>query len=190
LGTEIHTFTSLKDLSEYVLSQTMQYKSMFEDYSQWLGTVLRDCESGHKDEEWFKKSAAAQKNLKGQSKAPPEPADKAKKGGKGGKRKCAEDSSWVDAGNISLSFTEQGQTELLFEVIEKIKEKIREYDNFKGTLQQLTRLGLGATVNYIVYLEDDIPKKIVLKPKAKTGEASFKFMAELSVPAYYSEPTP
>ncbi len=186
MGTEIHTFASLKELSEYVVGQTVQYKLMFEDYSQWLGTVLRDCESGHKDEEWFKKSAAAQKNLKGQSKAPPESADKNKKGGKKGKGKL-EDSCWVTTGDIDLSFTERGQTELLFEVIEKIKEKIRQFDSFKGTLQQLTRLGLGATVNYIVYLEDDIPKKIVLKPKAKTGDESFKFITELSVPAYFTD---
>ena len=54
-------------------------------------------------------------------------------------------------------------------------------------MQQLTRLGLGTTVNYIVYIEEDVPRKIVLKQKAtdKGGEA-FKFMAELSVPAYYS----
>ena len=187
MGTEIHTFTSLKELSEYVTSQTLQYKAMFEDYSQWLGTVLRDCESTHKDEEWFKKSAAAQKNLKVQTRTP-ERNDKNKKSGKGGKGKTAEASSWVQAGSIALSFTEQGQTELLFEVIEKLKLKMREYETFKGTLQQLTRLGLGATVNYIVYIEDDIPKKIVLKPKAKTGDEAFKFITELSVPAYYSEP--
>ena len=64
LGTEIHTFTSLKDLTEYLAIQTSQYKALFEDYSQWLGSVLRDCESSHKSDEWFQKSAALQKTLK------------------------------------------------------------------------------------------------------------------------------
>ena len=54
-------------------------------------------------------------------------------------------------------------------------------------MQQLARLGLGTTVNYIVYIEDDIPKKIVLKPKANAkGDEVFKFMTELSAPAFYS----
>ncbi len=112
--------------------------------------------------------------------------DKAKKGGKGAKGK-EEASCWVQSGDIAISFTEQGQTEILFEAIEKINIKMQELEKFKGTVQQLARLGLGATVNYIVYIEEDVPKKIVLKQKATAkGDEAFKFMAELSVPAYYS----
>ena len=185
MGTEIHTFTSLKDLTEYVANQTNQYKALFEDYSQWLGSVLRDCETSHKNDEWFQKSSALQKNLKVQSKKPTE-NDKSKKGSKGSKGK-EEASCWVQSGDIAISFTEQGQTEILFDAIERINAKVQEFDKFKGTVQQLARLGLGATVNYIVYIEDDVPKKIVLKPKASAkGDEAFKFMAELSVPAYYS----
>ncbi len=185
MGTEIHTFTSLKELSEYVANQTGQYKALFEDYSQWLGSLLRDFESAHKNEDWYQKSAALQKNLRGQSKKTPETGDKGKKGGKGANGKT-ETSCWVQSGDIALSFTEQGQTEILFDAIEKINLKIQENEKFKATVQQLTRLGLGTTVNYIVYIEDDIPKKIVLKPKANTkGDDAFKFMAELSVPAFY-----
>lgn len=185
LGTEIHTFTSLKDLTEYIAIQTSQYKSLFEDYSQWLGTVLRDAETSHKNEDWYQKSAALQKTLKAQSKKPVD-TNKSKKGGKGGKDK-EETSTWVQSGDVAISFTEQGQTEILFLAIEKINAKIQEFEKFKGTVQQLARLGLGTTVNYIVYIEEDVPRKIVLKQKAtdKGGEA-FKFMAELSVPAYYS----
>ena len=183
MGTEIRTFTSLKDISEFLVNQTSQYKSLFEDYSQWLGSVLRDAESKHKSEEWFQKSAAAQKVLKTQAKKTPE-ADKSKKGGKGGKSQN-EESPWIQTGNVSISFTEQGQTEMLFEAIEKISIKLQEYEKFKTTVQQLTRLGLGQTVNYIVYLEEEIPKKIVLKQKAAAkGDEAFKFMTELSVPAY------
>ena len=185
MGTEIHTFTSLKDLTEYLAIQSSQYKALFEDYSQWLGTVLRDCESSRKSEEWYQKSAALQKTFKAQSKKPAE-TDKTKKGGKGAKGK-EETSCWVQSGDIAISFTEQGQTEILFEAMEKINIKVQEFEKFKGTVQQLARLGLGATVNYIVYIEEDVPKKIVLKQKAAAkGDEAFKFMAELSVPAYYS----
>ena len=184
LGTEIHTFTSLKELTEYLANQSSQYKVLYEDYSQWLGTVLRDCERNHKTDEWYQKSAAIQKTLKAQAKSPVQ-ADKSKKGGNGAKGK-EETSCWVQSGGISLSFTEQGQTEILFEAIEKINGKIQELEKFKGTVQQLARLGLGTTVNYIVYIENDVPKKIVLKQKAATkADEAFRFMAELSVPAYY-----
>lgn len=192
MGTEIRTFTSLKEISEFLVNQTSQYKSLFEDYSQWLGSVLRDAEAKHKGEEWFQKSAAAQKVLKTQAKKPAE-ADKSKKGGKGGKGQ-QEESPWIETGEVSISFTDQGQTEMLFEAIEKINNKLLEYEKFKATVQQLTRLGLGQTVNYIVYIEEEIPKKIVLKQKAAAkGDESFKFMTELSVPAYLSiqaAPTP
>jgi hypothetical protein len=189
LGTEIRTFTSLKDITEFLANQTSQYKALFEDYSQWLGTVLRDAESKHKSEEWFQKSAALQKTLKSQVKKPPETDKTKKKGGKGAKGK-EEESPWIQTGDIAISFTEQGQTEILFEAIEKINAKIQEYEKFKGTVQQLTRLGLGQTVNYIVYLEEDVPKKIVLKQKANAkGDEVFKFMTELSVPAYFSIPS-
>lgn len=189
MGTEIRTFTSLKEITEFIANQTSQYKSLFEDYSQWLGTVLRDFESKHKSEEWFQKSAALQKTLKSQAKKPPV-TNKSKKGGKGAKGKAAEESPWIQTGTISISFTEQGQTEILFEAIEKINSKIQEYEKFKITVQQLTRLGLGQTVNYIVYLEEDVPKKIVLKQKANAkGDDTFKFMTELSVPAYFSIPS-
>ncbi len=188
MGTELRTFTSLKEITEFLAGQTAQYRALFEDYSQWLGTVLRDSESKHKNEEWFQKSAALQKTLKSQAKKPPEP-DKSKKSGKGGKgaKGKVEESPWIQTGEVEISFTEQGQTEILFEAIEKISAKIQEYEKFKVTVQQLTRLGLGQTVNYIVYLEEDVPKKIVLKPKANAkGDEVFKFNTELSIPAYYS----
>ena len=186
MGTEIRTFTSLKELTEYLANQTFQYRALFEDYSQWLGSLLRDFEAAHKNEEWYEKSAALQKNLRGQSKKTRETGDKGKKGAKGAKGK-PESSCWVQSGDIAISFTEQGQTEILFEAIEKINMKIQEYEKFKATMQQLARLGLGTAVNYIVYIEDDIPKKIVLKPKANNkGDEAFKFMTELSVPAFYS----
>ncbi len=183
MGTEIHTFSSLKDLTEFIINQTNQYKALYEDYSQWLGTVLRDFESAHKNEEWYQKSLALQKTLRSQSKSPKEPE---KKGGKGNKGQ-EEPSHWVKAGEVAISFSEQGQTEILFEAIEKIKAKMQEYEKFKATTQQLARLGLGTTVDYIVYVEENVPKKIVLRQKANTkGDDVFKFMAQLSIPAYYS----
>ena len=184
MGTEIRTFTSLKELTEFLTNQTIQYQSIFEDYSQWLGTLLRDFENTHKNEEWYQKSAALQKTLRAQSKKPSETAEKGKKGAKGKE----ETPCWIQSGEIAISFMEQGQTEILFEAIEKINSKIQENEKVKVTIQQLARLGLGTTVNYLAYIEDDIVKKIVLKPKANAkGDETFKFVAELSLPAFYSD---
>ena len=72
MGTEIRQFTSIKDIVDFTSNQILQSKSLFEDYSQWLGTLLRDFESDHKNDEWYQKTAAIQKNLKSQSKQPPE----------------------------------------------------------------------------------------------------------------------
>ena len=62
MGTEIRQFTTIKDIVDYASNQISQNKALFEDYSQWLGTLLRDFEKDHKDEEWYKKTAIIQKN--------------------------------------------------------------------------------------------------------------------------------
>lgn len=75
---------------------------------------------------------------------------------------------------------------MLFEAIEKIGEKIQSIEKFRATIQQLERLGLGKNVNYMVYIEDDVPKKMVLRAKSGTlADEVFKFTAELSVPAAF-----
>ncbi|HCW09100.1 MAG TPA: hypothetical protein DGG95_17215, partial [Cytophagales bacterium] len=71
MGTEIRQFTSIKDIVDYTSNQISQNKALFEDYSQWLGTLLRDFEKENKDEEWYKKTLAIQKTLKSQTKQPP-----------------------------------------------------------------------------------------------------------------------
>jgi hypothetical protein len=184
MGTEIRQFTSIKEIVDFITNQILQNKSLFEDYSQWLGTLLRDFESNHKNDEWYQKTAAIQKNLKTQSKQPPEksPGNKKTKA-KGGKGEA--DSVWVYSGELQISFVDEAQTQILFEAIEKIKAKIQEFEKFKLAIQQLSRLGLGTSVTYLIYLEEDSPKKIVLKPRGNAkGNESFKFAAEFSVPAF------
>jgi hypothetical protein len=184
MGTEIRQFTSIKDVVDFVTNQILQNKSLFEDYSQWLGTLLRDFESDHRNDEWYQKTAAIQKNLNSQSKQPPEKSSGNKKAKmKGGKGKV--DSCWVYSGELQISFADEAQTQILFEAIEKIKAKIQEFEKFKLAIQQLSRLGLGTSVTYLIYIEEDSPKKIVLKPKGNAkGNENFNFAAEFSVPAF------
>lgn len=182
MGTEIHTFTALKEIGDYLTDHLDQYRMLYEDYSQWLGSLLRSCEETHKSEDWYQNSVALQKSLPGAKKAAGNTGKKKGKGKKSGS------SIWVQSGDVMLSSTEQGQAEVLFEAIEKIGDKIQDMEKFKATVQQLERIGLGKNVNYIVYIEDDIPRKIVVH--AKSGlpeEEAFKFAAELEVPAFYSD---
>ena len=125
MGTEIRQFTSIKEIVDFATNQILQNKSLFEDYSQWLGTLLRDFEKDHKDDEWYKKTAAIQKSLKSQSKQPPANRLKIRnQKGKGGKGET--ESSWVYSGDLQISFADEAQTQMLFEAIEKIKAKIQE----------------------------------------------------------------
>jgi hypothetical protein len=183
VGTEIHTFTALKELGDYLADHLDQYRMLYEDYSQWLGSLLRSCEETHKSEEWYQNSVALQKSLPGAKKKAAGNAGKKK-----GKGKKNQSSIWVQSGDVMLSSTEQGQAEVLFEAIEKIGDKIQDMEKFKATVQQLERIGLGKNVNYIVYIEDDIPRKIVVHAKSGSPEEeAFKFATELEVPAFYSD---
>ena len=168
-------------MADYLETQTTQYKALYEDYSQWLGTILRSAEDTHKDEDWYQKSAAMQKNLKAQPKKAPEPKGGAKKSG--GKGKKADSSAWIESGNVLISSSEQGQIEMLFEAIDKINAKIQEMEKFKTSTQQFERIGLGKNTNYVVYIEDDIPKKVYIKTKNNPTELDmFKFATEFSIP--------
>jgi hypothetical protein len=195
MGTEIRTFSSLKDLNDFLIDEIDQYRVLHEDYSQWLGSLLRSCEGAHKNEEWYQKAAELQKNLSAQVKKVPAAKEAGKKNARkkgagkkgGGKGKTAESLVWVQSGNLSLSSTEQGQAEILFDSIEKINAKVQEIEKSKVTIQQLERLGLGVDVSYIVYIEDDVPKKIVLRARdSSPKDEVFKFVTELSVPALFS----
>lgn len=60
--TEIRTFYSLKEIRQSIEQEINQHKMLLEDYSQWLGTLLRNPESS-KNQEWVKKAAQLQKLL-------------------------------------------------------------------------------------------------------------------------------
>jgi hypothetical protein len=185
MGTEIRTFYSLKEMNDSLVEQISQYKALAEDYSQWLGSLLRSCEEIFGNQDWFQKSAALQKNVRTQAKKTVETGQATKKGGKG-KGKNAASPCWIQSGGISLCSTEQGEAEILFEAIEEINGKIQGMERFKAAMQQLERIGLGKNVNYITYIKDDVPQKIVLRTKKNSQIAeSFAFSTDLTVQGIY-----
>jgi hypothetical protein len=185
MGTEIRTFSTLKEMNDYLIDQINQYRALYEDYSQWLGSLLRGCEENCKNEEWYQKSASLQKNLRGASKKMPETRNGKKGGGSG---KNSEPSCWVSSGEILLCTTEQGQAEILFEAIEEIGSKIQGLEKFKSGTQQLERIGFGKNVNYITLIKDDVPCKIVIRSMSNVqGSEAFSFITDISVSTLFND---
>jgi hypothetical protein len=181
MGTEIRTFYSMKEMNDSLADQINQYKALAEDYSEWLGSLLRSCEETHKNEGWVQKSAAMQKNMRGPPKKVTEAGQSAKRKGEG-KSKKNESSCWIQSGDILLCSTEQGEAEILFEAIEEINKKTQGLEKFKTTLQQLERIGLGKNVDYIVYIKDDVPEKLVLRTRdSSQALQTYKFETDVTV---------
>jgi len=177
LATEIRSFYSLRDLRESIEKEIDQYKGVVDEYSQWLGSFLRDMEATHGNEEWFKKFSAAQKSLQGKAKRETE------KEGKGEKTKRAGASTeWVSFKDVMLSASEQGEAEILFDAIEEISRRIEQLNKVKGTIENLEKSNLGKDIIYIAYIHNGVPEKIVLRHKRGEEFAEkFKFMADFSM---------
>ena len=161
--TEIRTFYSLKEIREGVDAEISQYKLLLEDYSQWLGSLLRNPESS-KNQEWTKKTAEIQRILK----------TGGRKENKKEEKKSGIFSEWVQFKDIMLCAENLGEAEILFEATEALKIKIDKLEKAKNSLIDLERYGLGKDLLYIAYMHDGVPEKIFLKPK-KDVEATEKF---------------
>ena len=165
--TEIRGFYSLKELSESLEGEIDSYKAVVEEYSQRLGSFLREMEVTHGNEEWFKKLSAFQKTSKeGKSK---------------GKKEKASSFGWVEFKDITLSTEEQGEAQILFEAIEEINSKITRLVKIRETIEDLKRLGFGEDILYVTYMHDEVPERIVLRKKGgKEAGEKFEFMTTLS----------
>lgn len=163
--TEIRSFYSLQDLRENVEEKIIQFKALGEEYSQWLGSLLRDLESTHRNEEWFKSVSALQRYAK-------KGGDRKEGEKKGGKEKAL--AEWVVVKGVMLNASDQGEVEILFDAIEEINRKIEQLTKVKEAVEDLERLALGKEIIYVAYVHDGVPEKIVLHHK-RGGEASEKF---------------
>lgn len=164
--TEIRSFYSLKELSESLEEEINFYKAAVEDFSQRLGSLLREMEANHGNEEWFKKLSAL-----------PETS----KGGKNKGKKATVSSGWVDFKGIMLSAEEQDEAQIFFEAIEEINNKIARLVKIRDTVEDLKRLGLGEDILYITYVHDEVPERIFLRKKSgKEAGEKFEFMTTLS----------
>jgi hypothetical protein len=171
--TEIRYFHSLKELSENLEEEIGFCKAAAEEYGQRLGSLLREKETTHGDEDWFKE-------LSGLQKAPKENKSKGKGKGKG-KKKGAK-SGWIQFKDLMLSKEEYGEAQILFDAIEALKSRITQLEKVNETIEDLKRLGLGENIVYMTYLHEGIPEKIVLNKK--NGDEfgkRFEFLATISL---------
>lgn len=171
LLTEIRTFYSLKEIRENVERELDQYRVLLEDYSQWLGSLLRNPESA-KDSDWAKKTAELQKVLKSGS----------RKGGKKEEKHVSTVTEWVQFKDMMLSADVLGEAEILFEAIEELKNKIDKLERAKNSIVELERYGLGKDLLYVAYLHDGVPERIFFKQKRNVDAAEkFEFNADFIV---------
>ena len=177
LATEIRSYYSLRELRESIEKEIEQYKAVGDEYSQWLGSFLRDMEANHGDEEWFKKLTNAQKSLKGKTKGESQKEGKGQK-----KRKASESAEWVSYKGVKVSASERGEAEILFDAIEEISRKVEQLDKVRGTIDTMEKSALGKDIVYIAYFHDGVPEKIVLRHKSdKEAAEKFKFAGDFSM---------
>lgn len=167
--TEIRSFHSLKELREKVNEAATQYKALVEDYSQWLGSLLRDSLSNNS--EWMKNMPS----MKGKAKI-----EKKAKKEKGKKLENSKD--WLPFREVMLCASEVGEAEILFEAIEEINRKIDRLEKVKTSLEDIEKAGLGKDIQYMVFIRDGVPERIVLRHKKDARFAEkFKYAMDFSV---------
>jgi hypothetical protein len=179
--TEIQYFYSLKDLSGNLECTISFCKNACEEYGQRLGSLLREKESTHGDEEWFKQLSGLQNAPnEGKSKGKSKSKDKGKGKGKGKKGKG--ETGWIQFKDIMISKEEFGESQILFEAVEHLKNKVNQLEKVKEEIEDLKRLGLGENIIYITYLREGVPEKIVLTKKSGDDFGKkFEFAATLSL---------
>ena len=177
LVTEIRSFYSLRDLRESIEEEVQQYEAVADEYSQWLGSFLRDMEETHGNEEWFKRLSTFKRSLKGKAKR------ETKKEGKGEKtKKAGASTEWISYKGVMLSASEQGEAEILFDAIEEINRKIEQLNKVKSAIENLEKSTLGKDIFYIAYIHNGVPERIVLRHKRdKEFAEKFRFTTDFSM---------
>ena len=166
VATEIRTFYSAREIRETVEVEINQYKMLLDDYSQWLGALLRSPEAS-KNQEWTKKASDLQKILRS--------------GRKGERKEKPTFTEWVKFKDLMLCADDFGEVEIIFEAVEELKNKLEKLERVKVSLMELERYGLGKNMVYVTFIHDGVPEKIAVKPKKELeGEEKFKFIADFS----------
>ncbi len=173
-STEIRSFHSIKELSLALEEEIEQWRATADEYSQWLGSFLRNSEITEENKEWGKRMETLGK---GRAKRPSKREKKRSKPGK-----SIESSNWIQFKNVLLSASEQGEAEILFDAIEEINTKVERLEKVNDSLLDLEKSGLGKDITYIAYVSDGVPEKIVLRHRKDQEFAKkFSYVADFSI---------
>ncbi len=168
--TEIRSFYSIKEIMDYLQEELDDYRSVADEYSQWLGSLLRDSDA-------LKEYGPKLKDLNQLQKRKPQGKRKETK-----QAKSRKSPNWIRFKDIELSASEAGQAEILFQAIEEIAGKTDRIERVQKSIEELEKSGFGKDIIYVTYICDGIPKRIFLRHK-KDGEFAekFQFIADFSV---------
>ena len=161
LPIEIRDFLSLNELSEFIEKEIIWYETLFKDYSERLGSILR--EEGLSSEEIEK--ILQEKGLTRRAAS-----------NKGKKRKASSSHGWLSYKGLLFSADKNAQAEILFESIEKAEKTINKMKEIRTLIEELQKIGLGSNLAFSVYFIDGVPEKIFIQ---KVGNAVHRYKLEL-----------
>jgi len=177
---EIKDFYSLKELSTFIDEQIRWYEFLLKEYSQRLGSLLREQGNGQNEEELLKKLREKGFN----------PQEKKRKKGKSRKAEGITSRNWFTFRNLMLSAVKESMAEIYFEAVEKINNNIEQLKEVKALTEELMKAGLGSDLIYSAYIVDGIPKKIVIQQRRnkELEEGRYRFEISLSTGVEAAEP--
>lgn len=161
LPLEIREFPSLNELSEYIEKEITWYETLFKEYSEKLGSLLR--KHGYSSEEIER--ILREKGLTRQA-----------AGGKGKKGKPPSSEGWFSYKGLLFSADKQGQAEILFESIENAEKIISKMKEARSLIEELQKIGFGPGLAFSVYFVNGVPEKIYVR---KAEGATRKYRLEL-----------
>lgn len=164
-STEVMNTSSLQELLERLDATMNRYELLANEYETRLGELLRKTEGG--DQSGI--SLEDLQKLQGNASEKPKKGGKNKRGKKGKSKKGGVDPDWITYRDIMIfkGNTVNGETELYFEALGSIKEKIEKLKRVREATGELGSSGLGSGITYLIYLREDIPERIVLRREEK-----------------------
>jgi len=160
---EIRDFLSLNELSEFLEKEIAWYENLFKEYSERLGSILRQQGlSSEEVEKILRERGLARQASKGK--------------GKKGKGKDLSLEGWFSFKGLLFSADKQGQAEILFESIENAEKIMNKMKETRTLIEELQKTGFGPGLSFSVYLVDGVPEKIFVQ---KAGETVRKYKLEL-----------
>jgi len=161
LPVEIRDFPSLSELSEFLDREITWYETLFKEYSERLGSLLREQGFSSEEIEKILREGGLTRQTSG-------------KKGKKGKKSSSE--GWFSFKGLLFSADKQGKAEILFESVDKIEETIKRMKEARTLIEDLQKTGFGHGLAYSVYLVDGVPEKIFVQ---KAENATRKYKLEL-----------